>query len=630
MTDQTDAPAIPAEDMPRLIALKKLKPSTANVRGKGAKADDEQLAADILAHGVLQNLVVTHDDDDGFEVVAGARRLRALKILEKRKVIDGDYLVPCAVRPAEDASEISLAENVQRIAMNPADEASAFAKLAGGGADPAAIASRFGVTERHVRGRLRLAELAPVVLDALRKGQITLDLAQAYASVPDPERQAAVFARLNGDNWANTPANIRREMSYVGIAGSAGAALFVGREAYLAAGGEIVEDLFTKDSEALWMNRELLMQLARDKLLPIATAWRDREGWLDVRIPVEGHRDIDGLDHVGWDPAKVPEADRDKHVVMLGLSNKGEPGLMQAVYIVAGAEPEAEAEKGDDEVEVRTLPPAAPAEPEPEPETLGGKVYDELAMQRRDVLRAALLCAGDTGEELTLAWMTFSLVDAEAGREGSHTGSTLVGRVDDGPVKFYGDAVCPWGSPDWDSFVEKLDRSWQEPKDVAARFKAFWDLGPGARADWQLYAALRTMTASSGVAPASASTPRRLRDVHDVLAQLIALDPAEGWRPTSLNYFDRIPAGAVKDAIADMVGREPKACGDMLKGKKAELSERAEKIAAGDADEAKVWELTPEEIARAQRWVPAAMRFRNLLPDDEAGDDAEQLDVAAE
>jgi ParB family chromosome partitioning protein len=62
----------------------------------------------------------------------------------------------------EDAAarEISLAENLIREAMTPADEARAYRDIVDGGADAEAVARRFGVTVRHVQGRLRLADLA--------------------------------------------------------------------------------------------------------------------------------------------------------------------------------------------------------------------------------------------------------------------------------------------------------------------------------------------------------------------------------------------------------------------------------------------------------------------------------------
>ena len=91
------------------IPLNRLSPSSLNVRKKDRKADIDALAASILAHGLLQNLNVVAKDEDKFEVVAGGRRLAALKALVKAGAIARDYAVPCKVVPNEQAREIGRA-----------------------------------------------------------------------------------------------------------------------------------------------------------------------------------------------------------------------------------------------------------------------------------------------------------------------------------------------------------------------------------------------------------------------------------------------------------------------------------------------------------------------------------------
>src|SRR3546814_9280038 len=74
------------------------------------------------------------------------------------KVLPKGYEVTCLVLEddAEIAVETSLAENFHRLAMNPADEAQAFAALIDAGASTEDVARRFGLTVRFVEGRLRL------------------------------------------------------------------------------------------------------------------------------------------------------------------------------------------------------------------------------------------------------------------------------------------------------------------------------------------------------------------------------------------------------------------------------------------------------------------------------------------
>jgi ParB family transcriptional regulator, chromosome partitioning protein len=113
------------------IPLNKLVASEDNVR-KTASADSalQELASSIAAHGLLQSLVVRKSKKGKFAVVAGGRRLSALRLLADAGKIEADYGVPCHVLDgAADATEISLAENSVREAMHPADEFEAFRTL---------------------------------------------------------------------------------------------------------------------------------------------------------------------------------------------------------------------------------------------------------------------------------------------------------------------------------------------------------------------------------------------------------------------------------------------------------------------------------------------------------------------
>jgi len=147
------------------IPLSQLRPSARNVRRIGTSIDD--LAASIAVHGLLQNLSV-EPSDDGFEVVAGSRRYAALRKLADAGQIAADFPVPCQVTDRAAAHEASLAENVIRQAMHPADEFDAFAQLAGQGLSASQIAERFGAEVKHVEQRLKLANVAAELLQEYR------------------------------------------------------------------------------------------------------------------------------------------------------------------------------------------------------------------------------------------------------------------------------------------------------------------------------------------------------------------------------------------------------------------------------------------------------------------------------
>jgi len=198
--------------MIKSIPLNKLVQSPRNVRRHSDPAADAELKASIAAHGLLQNLIVRPAAKGKFEVEAGERRRRAMLALADDKILARDHEVTCLVLEdsAEPAVETSLAENFHRLAMNPADEAQAFAALVTGGATVEDVARRFGLTVRFVEGRLRLATLAPVVFEALASGEITLDIAKAFGATSDQEIQVRVFEQVSSAYYAPNPDSIRR------------------------------------------------------------------------------------------------------------------------------------------------------------------------------------------------------------------------------------------------------------------------------------------------------------------------------------------------------------------------------------------------------------------------------------
>ena len=115
-------------------------------------------------------------EPERFAVTAGGRRLKALQELAAEGAIAADCEVPCLVEAPDAALETSLMENTVRAAMHPADEFAAMAALIDGGATVEAVAARFGVSERHVRQRLKLGKLAPELLDAFRAGKLSLEV----------------------------------------------------------------------------------------------------------------------------------------------------------------------------------------------------------------------------------------------------------------------------------------------------------------------------------------------------------------------------------------------------------------------------------------------------------------------
>ena len=279
----------------RELALDTLEPAPENVRTAPPEAAAlAELKASLAAHGLLASLVVRPIESirPRYAVVAGGRRLAALKALAAEGTIPVNHPVPCRVDGSDTPpGELSLAENVVRVAMHPADQAHAFGRLAAGGASAAAIAARFGVSERVVAQRLRLGNAAPALLDAYRAGDLDLDTVQAFAMTADPARQRAVYEALRTGHVRPSPWQVRRRLAEGRVPGASALARFVGVEAYEAAGGALDRDLFADDAEGegegLWFDDpKLLSDLAMSRLRvaadELATHWKWAEPVLDA------------------------------------------------------------------------------------------------------------------------------------------------------------------------------------------------------------------------------------------------------------------------------------------------------------------------------------------------------------
>ena len=240
----------------RSIPLDQLEISTANVRKTDAgEAAHAELKASIAAHGIIENLNVRQlgPDNQGkprFAVIAGGRRLAALTALANEGVLAEDHPVPCRiVTNGVDDAEISLAENIIRVPMHPADQVQAFSALADEGASVAGIAARFGVSERTVEQRLRLGNAAPEIVDGYRAGEIDLETLKAFAVTTDRGRQMAVWGRVSQQGYRPSSWQVRQALTQDRIPAGAAIATFVGVDAYEAAGGIVDRDLFADQYE---------------------------------------------------------------------------------------------------------------------------------------------------------------------------------------------------------------------------------------------------------------------------------------------------------------------------------------------------------------------------------------------
>jgi len=273
-----------------------LRPTGRNVRKTVPRMSVPELAASIQRVGLLQNLIVIASaDGEHYEVVAGGRRLAALKLLAKKHRIAKDWDVPCLLVADGTARTASLTENVQREAMHPADQFEAFAALVAEGRPIEDIAADFSVTPLVVQRRLKLANVSARLMDDYRADAVSLDQLMALAITDDHAAQEAAF--YDAPTWQRQPSALRERLTEREIdAFRHPLVRFVGLDTYEAAGGGVRRDLFAEGDAGVYLNdAALLERLAQDKLAGIAATVR-AEGWTWVdATPGVTHADLHAL-----------------------------------------------------------------------------------------------------------------------------------------------------------------------------------------------------------------------------------------------------------------------------------------------------------------------------------------------
>ena len=279
-TQETVLSALLAQTEEVSVPLDSLIKSPLNVRTVPYSAESvSELADSIKGVGLLQNLVVHALPGDRYGVAAGGRRLAALNMLAERDIIPADWPVRVKVIPQELATAASMTENGHRRDMHPAEQIAGFRAMAQEGKTPAQIGDLLGYSPRHVQRMLKLADLAPVILDALAEDRITTEHCQALALESDTARQVQVFEAACQSGWGGKPEvqTIRRLVteSEVAVAGNS-KFRFVGADAF--SPDELRTDLFS-DDEGGYVDCVALDAALLEKLQAVAEFLREAEGW---------------------------------------------------------------------------------------------------------------------------------------------------------------------------------------------------------------------------------------------------------------------------------------------------------------------------------------------------------------
>ena len=602
------------------IPLSKLVPSKENVRKTDATSALAELIASIDAHGLLQNLTVrplrtSNGKPSGtFEVIAGGRRLAAMKRLVKRKRMGKNFAVPCYVRDEDDPVEVSLAENVTRTSVHPADQFEAFAKLHAQGLGAEDIAARFGLTATLVAQRLKLAAVSPRLLAEYREGRMSLDQLMAFTVSDDKEEQERVwFSNTHPDA---SPQSIRRMLTQALVEGSDRRARFVGAKAYEAAGGTIVRDLFDEDGEGYFTDRDLLDRLAAEKLDEAAQPIKV-EGWTWVEVtPETDYEHLARMGRVHPSPVELPEdiqatlSDLTVRYDTLVVENGDDPPEEIAREITRLSEdidtltergrqwlPEDKAragavvaldpdgnirvERGLVKLEDRRAEERARKRAERAAISSGAPLPDALVEDLTAHKTAALRAVVGENPPLALAALVHTLACRVL--YGSFRGTCLAVRCESRDLKPHAAGI---GESKALAAVADRHRRWQE---VLPEEERLWPWLLAQTTETKLALLAHCVAATLDAVEHKRQGDQREQVEHaGALAAAARLDMVEWWAPTKDRYLGRVSKALIRTAVTEAVS--PQAAENIAELKKEAMAQRAAELLSG------------------RRWLPEILR----------------------
>ncbi len=598
-----------------------------NVRKTVPRMSIPELAASIQRVGLLQNLIVIPaTDGEHYEVVAGGRRLAALKLLAKKHRIAKDWQVPCLQVADGTARTASLTENVQREAMHPADQFEAFAALVAEGRPIEDIAADFSVTPLVVQRRLKLANVSPRLMADYRADALSLDQLMALSITDDHAAQEAAF--YDAPQWQRQPSALRERLTEREIdAYRHPLVRFVGLDAYEQAGGGIRRDLFAEGDAGVYLtDAALLERLAQDKLAGIAAEVK-AEGWAWAdATPAMTHADLHAFQRA---PRERREPSKREAQRIEKLQEKMR-AIGEAVDAAMDADDEDKADALQEEGEalgeqLQALEDGLQGYGANVKAAAGAIVTIDRngeAVIHRGLLREAEAKALRTLEKLRQG---FSGADAASDDEGEEDEAPKTAAISDrlaqrlsahrtaalqievarhpqvamaalvhGMVqtvlqgRYYGHDM-PLGvslkvqdrlegmAPDWSESpaavaLRELQDAWggKLPEDSAALFAALLAMEQG-----ELVKLLAVCVAST----VDVVTPRATAlQPSAELAQAVDLDMAAWWRPTTEGYFKHVPKAAVLQAVGEFA---PESVNRLAKLKKADIASEAERLVNG-------------------------------------------------
>jgi ParB family chromosome partitioning protein len=593
------------------IALNKLLPWAGNVRKTDADKGIGELAASIAAHGLLQSLVVRKVKRGKYAVIAGQRRLLALKSLAEAEMIDPDRPVPCTVIEHDtDGAEISLAENVQREAMHPADEFDAFKALIDRGTPLADVAARFGVTENVVKQRLKLANVSPLLIAAYRGGEMTLQHVMAFAVTDDHAAQERVWSQLK-DWQKDDPENVRKMLIVGEVIAQDRRVKFVTLEAYEEAGGTIRRDLFSEGDDGVFIDDIALLEgLVAEKLEATADEVRAQGWkWVEIRSAFD-YEEWAGYDHVFPESApltpeqqeevdlltaeaealaEIQELDDEQQARLDALNDRldelqdtadvwpAESLAIAGAVVTLGSDGEADIRYGyvrPEDAPASECPSKASRKSKPARPPLPASLVENLTAHRSAALTAALMERPDIALAATVHALATQIFYGGARPETAFQISVK-------PVYF--DRV---EGSQASTLIADAGETWAERMPCNPDDLFDWCVAQDAETLQGLLAYCVANTVNTVLLKPDRPGGPRFKHA-DQLASVVGLDMTAWFTPTAANYFGKVSKTAIIEAMRDVLGATAPAWDGM---KKAELAALAERKIAGTG------------------WLPAVLR----------------------
>lgn len=190
------APAAPPADAVAQVEIGKIRANPFQPRTKFEHEALEELVASVREHGIISPLIVRRAaDGQGYELIAGERRLRAARET-------GLATVPIIVRDADDRDslELALIENLQRQDLNPIEESHGYQQLMEKfGLTQEQVAQQVGKNRATVANALRLLGLPEQAQAWVRDGQLSVGHAKVILGLTIPDEMTLVAERVLRD-----------------------------------------------------------------------------------------------------------------------------------------------------------------------------------------------------------------------------------------------------------------------------------------------------------------------------------------------------------------------------------------------------------------------------------------------